>query len=53
MYDCVLQVPRMLLSDIFNPKIVNYESELDWPPVMLPKAWDQFARAVAERIQLF
>ena len=40
------QVLGMLLADVFDPEVVYHESELDGPPLVLPKAGYKFALVV-------
>ena len=50
--DRLLQMFCVLLSNVFDPKVIYHKSELYWAPVVLPKARDQFAGTITKRIQL-
>ena len=45
------QMLRMLLSDVFDTKVVDHECEGYWAIDMLPQAWDKFGLEVSVLVQ--
>ena len=43
----------MLLANIFNPKIIDYQREGDRVGKMLPEAWCMFTFLIAMREEMF
>ena len=47
----VLEVYCMLLSHVFDSKVVHDECELYWYPIVCPKTGDQLALSVASLVE--
>ena len=43
LFTSAFEMLHMLLPDIFHAKVVHYQSELHWSPVVFLKTGDQFA----------
>ena len=51
--DGVDEMLGMLLPDILDPKVVDYQSELDWPSFVEPESVDEGALVVSSRVETF
>ncbi len=51
-FEDLAKVVEMLFSDIFDAKVIHYETEHDWLPSVMPKAWRGGGFVVAGGIKL-
>ena len=43
----------MLLASVIDTKVVHYQDELDWAPLVSPKAWRGGRLEIARRVEPF
>ena len=51
--DGVDEMLGMLLPDILDSEVINYQSELDWAPFVEPESVDKGALVVPPRVETF